>query len=64
MNKKELTKASDRLENIDEKLECIANTIVSIDVDSCFFDDKSMLGFYRILKDLQQEVKDVKKLLD
>ena len=63
MNREELIKAGNRLENIDEKLECIVNTVGSID-SSFTFNDKSMMGFYRILKDLHQEVKDVKKLLD
>ncbi len=64
MNQENITNASNKLESVDDKLECIISAFAFINIDSCAFNDKDVSVFNLILKDLQKELKEVKKLLD
>ena len=64
MTKENILSVGEKVENIDDKLECIINVIAFLDVDGFSFNAKSMSGFFMIVKDLQNEVREVKKLLD
>ena len=61
--KENISNAIDKLENVDDKMECIISAISFIDIDSSIFNDKDVAGFNKILRDLQNEIRETKELL-
>ena len=60
---REINDASDKLNIIDDKIGFLTNMVLYINLDNYQFDENDLTGFGLILSDLQEEVKEVKKLL-
>lgn len=56
--------AIDKLDNINYKMKSIIGIISYINIDVCSFDDDDIFGFNLILKDLQNDIQEVKELLE
>ena len=63
MNENNINNASDKLNIIDDKIGFLTNMVLYINLDNYQFDENDLTGFGLILSDLQEEVKEVKKLL-
>ena len=60
---REINDASDKLNIIDDKIGFLTNMVLYINLQNYQFDENDLTGFGLILSDLQEEVKEVKKLL-
>ncbi len=64
MSNENINNASDKLSVIDYKLGLISGVIMYLNPETAQFNENDFIGFGMILRDLQEEVKEAKKLLD
>ncbi len=64
MSNENINNASDKLSVIDYKLGLISGVIMYLNPETAQFNENDFIGFGMILRDLQEEVKEIKKLLD
>ncbi len=64
MSNENINNASDKLSVIDYKLGLISGVIMYLNPETTQFNENDFIGFGMILRDLQEEVKEIKKLLD
>ncbi len=64
MSNENINNASDKLSVIDYKLGLISGVIMYLNPETSQFNESDFIGFGMILRDLQEEVKEIKKLLD
>ncbi len=63
MSKDNNFNAVDKLDEINSKIGCIISVVSFTNIDVCSFNDEDIVGFTGILRDLQKNVNEVKKLL-
>ena len=63
MNKKNILNATDKLKIIDVKMGFISRVVMYIDIEDYQFNEDDRVGFGMILSDVQDEIKEIRKLL-